>query len=1706
MNLKSSLYYQSGYHASLVWNSDCNYVLNSTTGAFTKPTYPQDLTLGIKIISYDSNDVIEGEDRISFDYVVPGKYKCPTKAKVEDFLKYYFTDNNDNLYRVNYDVKLLSKVNNTVIPTEGSMYDNFEIRLNWYQNVDGILKPISQIKRTTSAQVNDYVAVATFNGKPLEDDGKIYIDDVEVTAIEQLEIKNYIINQIAANQGTLATNGTELWNNDTVYGTTVTWETGNNKIAYVANNKIELKSDVVSGSTLPLNARVSYIVNDEVEEFVLSYNLTVSCDNTKIKAPENMDQELYKAIKTELEDTLGYRGDLTSAALADVRFVNLDLSDYPDITSLRGLSYCTNLRTLNISGLRITDGTMNQIATLSYLEAFIARGCGLDNLSDGGTATLRNAVNLKLIDLTDNNFTSLDSAFAQGIKYGKLREVYLSNNKLSDINALSRAPMMTYLSLSGNGLTTDGSASVANYPLLTYLSLADNKIDSVEHIKGLRYLKELRLQNNNLTNVNDLRRLTNLEILYLGHNKIKDIGFLNSLTQLSVLYVNDNQISSVSALTDLTKLEVINVNNNNITSLAVLILYKSTLTEIYAENNKITDFSFVNGATNFHILMLAGNTLDLAQDNMTTWLSGLTNMEVLTLSDIKLNDLSFLSIMSKLVRLDVANCGLLAFSGDESNIAKIAERYDTLKVLNISNNNFGGYDDEILKLKNVTLLTVFYADNICDSLDINTLTYSMTELKYISLENVGITSMSWLSKFNELVYVNLADNSITDVNLEQFISKSSIKTIKELYLDTDSNCTFENAYRVTDFNVEKLSLEDVNVGKVEKLPYLDSINYLNLSNTGIVNLTGDDAELYDLYSIERYTTLETIDVSYNETNISTIENIGSIKTVYAVGAIDSKMFYEDNLHSLQRLYNKGVTCYLYDKVTEYTPVAQTEGTNILNLIDDFSCDITVAADNLISDNNPFIIDEINDFDITWSVSNSDNYEIVNNHLAVKSYSGIEDETLTVTAQITVYPDQAPVTRDFTINTHILRINSEYFDIDATGYSEQLTRDSSFTYNLTLKAAETVGFTNPVKPAEDNIDYSYSAITSTGVVVPYVKVISVGDNHNYTITSNAPLNSIFTIKINVNHLRKDGTKVNDMEQLEIPVTIAERTFTVTFVMDGGKITDSNNLSRETIELVEDSLIFNGLTYSKPGYRFDGWFTDPEFNSDSLFSADGVNAVMPSRNITLYAKWSALSYTVKFDANGGTVNTASMNALSDVALGTLPVPARTYYTFNGWFTAQSGGEKVTSDSKFARTEDITLYAQWTLNSFIVTFDANGGFVSTTSLRAYCGQELGTLPTPTRDYYSFDGWYTYLSSGEKVTSETSYSIAQDITLYAHWTIHPASGWVMESDVPEDAEIINIKYSYDLTSYTQSSASSMNGWLKDTSKGTDGVSTSYGAWGSWSAWNKGSAPSATDTKQVESKTVYNYYHFKCPNCGNYSHWSLQCYTWAGGCGKTYSNMGGYEQIWSDVSTSSGTQNWQGTGKIKVVINGVTWFYRSEGGSGAGYRTRTRSKTVTYYYYKVDTLESTINPTGQENVSNVVKWVQYRPKNVNTSFDKGDSFSYNGHTYTLYTSTTSVSWADAKIFCEYNGGNLAVITSTEENNIVKELTAGNYSWIGLSKTPATEWTWVTGESFDFTDWLSGEPNNSGGTEYYVCTYTNNQWNDGPIEDATVKSFIMEES
>ena len=157
-------------------------------------------------------------------------------------------------------------------------------------------------------------------------------------------------------------------------------------------------------------------------------------------------------------------------------------------------------------------------------------------------------------------------------------------------------------------------------------------------------------------------------------------------------------------------------------------------------------------------------------------------------------------------------------------------------------------------------------------------------------------------------------------------------------------------------------------------------------------------------------------------------------------------------------------------------------------------------------------------------------------------------------------------------------------------------------------------------------------------------------------------------------------------------------------------------------------------------------------------------------TLSTKSYTTTKTVHFNANGGTVSPASKVVTCSSNYGTLPTPTRTGYEFDGWYTRESSGTKVNNTTSVGTNPPTTLYAHWIANKYTVTFNANGGTVGMKSRTATYGSKYPALPAPTREGYSFDGWYTQKTGGTKVDDNTTVTTAADHTLYAHWHLTPA------------------------------------------------------------------------------------------------------------------------------------------------------------------------------------------------------------------------------------------------------------------------------------------------------------------------------------------------
>ncbi|MBQ2840996.1 MAG: InlB B-repeat-containing protein, partial [Oscillospiraceae bacterium] len=227
-----------------------------------------------------------------------------------------------------------------------------------------------------------------------------------------------------------------------------------------------------------------------------------------------------------------------------------------------------------------------------------------------------------------------------------------------------------------------------------------------------------------------------------------------------------------------------------------------------------------------------------------------------------------------------------------------------------------------------------------------------------------------------------------------------------------------------------------------------------------------------------------------------------------------------------------------------------------------------------------------------------------------------------------------------------------------------------------------------------------------------------------------------------------------------------TYTVSFEANGGTGTmaDVNGVAG-TYTLPE-----NGFT-APDGKQFKAW---------AIGSVGGTQK-MPGEKITvnadtvIYAIWETIpvtTYTVSFEANGGSVTPANATTEATGKLATLPTPTRSgSYTFKGWYTAASGGTQVTVDKVY--TENTTIYAQWNytgstgggggVSKYTIKFETNGG-TTVANKSVTRNAKLAEPTAPTKDGFKFDGWYT--DKELKTAYDFDTKVTKSFTLYAKWT----------------------------------------------------------------------------------------------------------------------------------------------------------------------------------------------------------------------------------------------------------------------------------------------------------------------------------------------------
>ncbi|QSX09255.1 InlB B-repeat-containing protein [Alkalibacter rhizosphaerae] len=244
---------------------------------------------------------------------------------------------------------------------------------------------------------------------------------------------------------------------------------------------------------------------------------------------------------------------------------------------------------------------------------------------------------------------------------------------------------------------------------------------------------------------------------------------------------------------------------------------------------------------------------------------------------------------------------------------------------------------------------------------------------------------------------------------------------------------------------------------------------------------------------------------------------------------------------------------------------------------------------------------------------------------------------------------------------------------------------------------------------------------------------------------------------------------EMDALAIPYE-----FTKVEFYDGATLLKTSHVN-DGEEAVEKPAVAD-----KAGSIFAGWNTE----EDGSGTAYGVeDAIYVEEDTVLYAQWNMVDYTVTYDGNGSTGGTAPVDTkvynMDDTVIALASTFEKTGHLFTGWNSSADGsGTAYEPDETFVMgTEDVTLYAQWTMEEYQVSYAGNGstsGTVPTDDAAYHMDDEVivsANAGTLAKMGYTFAGWNTKSdASGTKLAPGSAYTMgATDVVFYAQWTKDP-------------------------------------------------------------------------------------------------------------------------------------------------------------------------------------------------------------------------------------------------------------------------------------------------------------------------------------------------
>jgi uncharacterized repeat protein (TIGR02543 family) len=324
--------------------------------------------------------------------------------------------------------------------------------------------------------------------------------------------------------------------------------------------------------------------------------------------------------------------------------------------------------------------------------------------------------------------------------------------------------------------------------------------------------------------------------------------------------------------------------------------------------------------------------------------------------------------------------------------------------------------------------------------------------------------------------------------------------------------------------------------------------------------------------------------------------------------------------------------------------------------------------------------------------------------------------------------------------------------DTDSGSSSGSSSSYSTYSVTFS------LTNVTKSSGSSYAYSDTTYTATlsantGYSLPSSITVTVGGT---TLSSSRYTYSSSTGSISIPYSYITGNLI-----ITASGTATKYTVTWDAATNGGTVNGSSSVT--TSVAYGATAAAPSYTPVKTGYAFKGWYTTA--TGAALYSAVTISGAR-----TFYAQFTANSYTVTWNGNGGADQTSSQTY--GTALTLPDAPTRVGYTFDGWYTAADGGTQVTDTTIFTNAAATTYYAHWTADTYTIRYYNEGGepFDGTQADGYPTTHAYGTdtaLPDASKEGYYFLGWYTDSACTNRVTGLAATDYVAEITLYAKWEL---------------------------------------------------------------------------------------------------------------------------------------------------------------------------------------------------------------------------------------------------------------------------------------------------------------------------------------------------